>query len=72
MNKQHLDYCKKEIQDYLKKGLVRSSKSPWSCYAFYVVNADELERDSPRLVINYKPLNKALQRIMYLIPNKKD
>lgn len=71
MNKQHLDYFKKEIQDYLEKCLIRPSKSPWSCSAFYVVNAAELERGSPRLVINYKPLNKVLQWIMYLIPNKK-
>ena len=32
----------------------------------------ELEWGVPRLVINYKPLNKALQWIRYLIPNKKD
>lgn len=38
---------------------------------FYVVNVAELERGSSRLVINYKPLNKALQMIMYPIPNKK-
>lgn len=48
------------------------SKSPWSCSAFYVTNASELERGSPRLIINYKPLNKALQWIRYPIPNKND
>ena len=31
-----------------------------------------MERGIPRLVINYKPLNKALQWIIYPIPNKKD
>ena len=31
-----------------------------------------MERGVPRLVINYKPLNKALQWIRYHIPNKKD
>ena len=31
-----------------------------------------MERGVPRLVINYKPLNKALQWIRYPIPNKKD
>lgn len=61
MNKQHLDYCKKEIQDYLEKCLIRPSKSPWNCSAFYVVNVVELERGSSRLVLNYKPLNKALR-----------
>ena len=31
-----------------------------------------MEQRVPRLVINYKPLNKALQWIRYPIPNKKD
>ena len=31
-----------------------------------------MERGVSRLVINYKPLNKALQWIRYHIPNKKD
>nr|KYP40959.1 polyprotein [Cajanus cajan] len=48
------------------------SKSPWSCAAFYVNKQAELERGTPRLVINYKPLNQALQWIRYPIPNKKD
>jgi len=37
-----------------------------------VNNAPEKERGVPRLVINYKPLNKALQWIRYPIPNKRD
>ncbi|BBH05584.1 Excinuclease ABC, C subunit [Prunus dulcis] len=32
----------------------------------------ELERGSPRLVINYKPLNSVLEWIRYPIPNKRD
>ncbi|KAK2370424.1 hypothetical protein QL285_083475 [Trifolium repens] len=72
MNQQYLEYCKKEIKDYLDKKLIRPSKSPWSCTGFYVNNPGELERGAPRLVINYKPLNKVLQWIRYPIPNKKD
>ena len=56
----------------LQKGLIRPSKSPWSCAAFYVNNSAEIERGAPRLVINYKPLNKALRWIRYPIPNKQD
>ena len=67
-----LEFCKKEIQTLLDKGLIRPSKSPWSCAAFYVNNAAEKERGVPRLVINYKPLNKVLRWIRYPIPNKKD
>jgi len=61
MNEELLQYCQKEIQDLLDKGLIRKSKSPWSCAAFYVNKHSELERGTPRLVINYKPLNQALQ-----------
>ena len=52
--------------------MIRPSFSPWSCVAFYVQKASELERGTLRLVINYKPLNKVLQWIRYPIPNKKD
>ena len=56
----------------LDKKIVRHSKSPWSCPAFYVQKSVELERGVPRLVINYKPLNKVLEWIRYPIPNKQD
>ena len=72
MNNELLEHCKKEIEDLLITGLIRKSKSPWSCVAFYVNKQTELEKGVPRLVINYKPLNKALQWIRYPIPNKKD
>nr|KYP45398.1 polyprotein [Cajanus cajan] len=72
MNEQLLQYCQKEIKDLKSKNLIRPSKSPWSCAAFYVNKQAELERGPPRLVINYKPLNQALQWIRYPIPNKKD
>jgi len=72
MNEELLQYCQKEIQDLLDKGLIRKSKSPWSCTAFYVNKQVELEWGTPHLVINYKLLNQALQWIRYPIPNKKD
>ena len=72
MNFELLELCKKEIQSLLDKKLIRPSKSPWSCAAFYVNNAAKQERGVPRLVINYKPLNKVLQWIRYPIPNKRD
>ena len=71
MSPELLEYCKKDINDLLKK-LIRPSHSPWSCAAFYVHKASKFERGTPRLVINYKPLNKVLQWIRYPIPNKKD
>nr|KYP44632.1 polyprotein [Cajanus cajan] len=55
----------------LEQKSLRPSKSLWSCAAFYVNKQAEIERGTPRLVINYKPLNQALQWIRYPIPNKK-
>ena len=71
MNTQLLEYCKKEIKVLLDKSLIRKSHSPWSC-AFYVKKPSEIERGAPKLVINYKPLNKILKWIRYPIPNKRD
>ena len=72
MNAETVEFCKKEISDLLKKKLIRNSKSPWSCSAFYVQKNVEIERGTPRLVINYKPLNKVLEWIRYPIPIKND
>ena len=72
MNEKLLEYCKQEIDSLIKNKLIRPSKSLWSCAAFYVQNAVELEIGAPRLVINYKPLNKVLPWIRYPIPNKQD
>ncbi|CAL2237198.1 unnamed protein product [Prunus armeniaca] len=67
-----MEFCKKEIHELLQKKIIRKSKSPWSCPAFYVQKNAELERGVPRLVINYKPLNSVLEWIRYPIPNKRD
>ena len=36
MNAETVEFCKKEIGNLLEKKLIRNSKSPWSCSAFYV------------------------------------
>jgi hypothetical protein len=72
MNQEIMEFCKNEINDLLEKKIIRPGKSPWSCPAFYVQKNAELERGAPRLVINYKPLNKVLEWIRYPIPNKQD
>jgi hypothetical protein len=56
----------------LAKGIIRKSKSLWSCAAFYVRKNAEIERGVPRLVINYKPLNDVLEWIRYPIHNRKE
>lgn len=72
MNHNLMEICKNEINTLLVNKIIRPSKSPWSCSAFYVNNAAEQERGAPRLVINYKPLNSVLKWIRYPIPNKRD
>ena len=72
MNQEIMAFCKNEINDLLEKKIIWYSKSLWSCPAFYVQKNSELERGVPRLVINYKPLNKVLEWIRYPIPNKQD
>ena len=72
MNQELMDICRTEIEDLLKKGIIRKSRSLWSCPAFYVQKNAEIERGVPRLVINYMPLNKVLEWVRYPIPNKKD
>ncbi|XP_069147065.1 uncharacterized protein [Solanum lycopersicum] len=48
MNAELVDFCKKEIDSLLQKGLIKPFKSPWSFSAFYVNNAAEQERGVPR------------------------
>uniref|UniRef100_A0A2K1YHR1 Uncharacterized protein n=1 Tax=Populus trichocarpa TaxID=3694 RepID=A0A2K1YHR1_POPTR len=61
MNVELKQHCRLEIQDLEFKGLIQKSRSSWSCVAFYVNKNSKIERGAPRLVINYKPLNKALK-----------
>lgn len=63
MNERYLKLCQEEIADLLTKGLIRKNMSPWSCSTFYAENTTKIERGVPRLVINYKPLNKVLKWI---------
>uniref|UniRef100_M1DL10 Zinc knuckle family protein n=1 Tax=Solanum tuberosum TaxID=4113 RepID=M1DL10_SOLTU len=49
MNAELVEFYKKEIDNLLQKGLIKPSKSPWSCTAFYVNNAAEKECGIPRM-----------------------
>jgi hypothetical protein len=61
MNTDLEQHYRLEIRDLESKGLIQKSRSSWSCATFYVNKNYEIERGTPRLVINYKPLNSALK-----------
>ncbi|GJU19895.1 enzymatic polyprotein [Tanacetum coccineum] len=70
MSQELESHCKKEIQDLLDKKLIRSSKSPWSCSAFYVMNQAEIERGAPRLKKNPKPWTEEHTKIVKNIKDR--
>lgn len=72
MDKEHTELCRKEIDELLKLGLIKPSKSPWGCFGFYVNKHSEIVRGKPRLVINYKPLNDCLAYDSYPLPKPSD
>ena len=43
MNQELLEFCKKEINGLLVKGIIRKLTSPWSCSTFYVDKNVEIE-----------------------------
>jgi hypothetical protein len=57
MNAELDDFCKKEIDNLLQKGLIKPSKSPWSCTAFYVNKAAEQGLIMPKLFEDRSSIN---------------
>lgn len=72
MNANNKEMCYKEIDELLAQGLIKHSDSPWGCFGFYVNKHSEIKRGKPRLVINYKPLNDALEYDSYPLPKPSD
>ena len=70
MSPSERQFCDAEIKELLAKGLIEPSKSPWACRAFVVNKHSEQKRGKPRLVVNYKPLNAALQKVRYPLLDK--
>ena len=64
------EFCANEIKELLDKGLIEPSKSPWACRAFVVNKHFEIKRGKPRLVVNFKSLNKILELVRYPLPDK--
>jgi hypothetical protein len=55
---------KKQLQELLDKGFIRSSTSPWGCPALFVKKKDEILR----LCIDYHPLNAMTIKNKYHLP----
>lgn len=72
MNAEDRKTIQEEIKELLKKKLIRISSSSWTCSAFYMEKHSKVVRGMKRLVINYKPLNKAFKDVSHPILNKFD
>jgi hypothetical protein len=55
---------KTQLQDLLKKGLIRPSASPWGCLAIFVKKKDK----SLHMCMDYRPLNAMTIKNMYPLP----
>ena len=60
------------IEELLKLGAIRESRSPHRSTAFIVRNNNEIARGKSRMVINYKRLNDNTIDDAYNIPNKQE
>jgi hypothetical protein len=56
---------KKQLQELLDKGFIRTSTSPWGCPALFVKKKDE----SLRLCVDYRPLNAVTIKNKYPLPH---
>ena len=70
MSPSEREFCANKIKELLDKGLIEPSKSPWACRAFVVNKHSEIKRGKPKLVVNFKPLNKVLEPVRYPLPDK--
>ena len=63
-----LKELKIQLQEFLDKGFIRPSVSPWGALALFVKKKD----GSMRLCINYRELNKVTVRNKYPLPRIDD
>ena len=55
---------KTQLNELLKKGLIRPSSSPWGCSAIFVKKKDQ----SLRMCVDYRPLNVVTIKNKYPLP----
>jgi hypothetical protein len=57
---------KKQLEELLKKGFIRLSKSEWGCPALFVKKKKE---GTLRMCVDYRPLNAIIIKNKYLLPH---
>ena len=67
-----IEEFKMHIEELLKLGAIRESRSPHRSTAFIVRNNNKIARGKSRMVINYKRLNDNTIDDAYNIPNKQE
>jgi hypothetical protein len=67
-----IEEFKMHIEELLKLGAIRESRSPHRLASFIVRNHAEIVREKSRMVINYKRLNDNTIDDAYNIPNKQE
>jgi hypothetical protein len=65
MSPNELAELKKQLQDLLKKGLIRPSSSKWGCPALFVKKRKD---NSLRMCVDYRPLNAVTIKNKYPLP----
>ena len=69
-SQEDIEDFKIQINELIQMNLIRESKSLHSSPAFMVRKDSEIKRRKPRIVINYKEVNKNTKFDGYYIPNK--
>jgi hypothetical protein len=65
MTPKELAELKIQLKEYLDKGYIHPSSSPWGCPALFMKNKDQ----SMRLCVNYRPLNVVTIKNKYPLPH---
>ena len=68
MNPQELEELKKQLDDMLRKGLIRPSASPWGSPVIFVDKRD----GTTRLCVDYRKLNEVTIKNKYPLPKIED
>uniref|UniRef100_J3LVY4 Retrotransposon gag domain-containing protein n=1 Tax=Oryza brachyantha TaxID=4533 RepID=J3LVY4_ORYBR len=68
MTSENLVDLKKQIDEQLEKGFIRSSSSPWGCPVLFALKRD----GTMRMCVDYRPLNEATIKNKYPLPRIDD